>query len=730
MSKEKGYTGPANKPGSSTVTTDTASAELIKECLTAIQACLDQIKVLVAANNDTTILTEIETQLLAICEKIEASQITQEAILTAILEACEKMLTQQETLEALCVKIEEGNENALACFTEMKDSLAILVSVVVDAPDCLGTPVGEPVTYTNADEETEMDVSVGGDGDIKIGAGSGDGSESVITGFIADCLAAGSNVALTYTTIDGGSGSATLLSGVDGNAFPDFYNDSTDAAGDSGKVQSMTAVCLSEVEPNDAKALLTTDPCVTEKLCNIESVLAELLRCPKPLTIECLTKRTFCVGYDNGVSPGSSSNNCGSRANFVSFAWGFEVVGWEVNGSSVGAGEALGPFTGWTEQLQGWADFFNANDPNFVEGECFAEFGFLPAPVWRYTKINCCNPTAKYGPLTLRRLSDGCEFIVYPQLESDTVETLSRYATLDCDGVKSINWCDSAGEPAAAPASPDCFVPCGFNFQEYIYGPTIDCEQSIFNVCDNITEPATQFVSVITTCDGKRTVENWTLDSWTSAAAADELVAYEVQGSVVDCATGDLFEFPANLDEQILEKLCSIDEALVCDLNCPELIVGEPEVLTGANPGPITFPYSSTPNELADLGTPIALPEAVDGCLADPDQEVIVRWNVNHFVEASNGHTGANMTFSDGVTAITPTALSHPLGTTDLGPDVTPHPDVTDDYWADFTVTVAQLQAGLVAQTSGFGSVQAEIETINSQSFEVMTDLSTLGCEC
>jgi len=294
----------------------------------------------------------------------------------------------------------------------------------------------------------------------------------------------------------------------------------------------------------------------------IANILEGIKDCPKPLPLECLKKRTFCVGYDNGVTPGSSSNDCGARDGFVRFDWEFEVIGWDVNGTTVGAGEIIGPFTGWTPQLQGWSDFFNANDPNFVEGECFAEFGFLPAPTWRYSKINCCNPNAKYGPLKLKRISDGCTFTIYPILEQENIETVNRYATLDFSGNKKIQWCDSAGNDIETPSNPDCFVPCDFVFNPFTYGPSVDCEQMVYNVCDDATDPSTAFVSVVTTCDGVRETENWTLESWTTAQSFDDLVPYELQGTIVNCATGEAFEFPVSLDQQMLDKLCESNEIL------------------------------------------------------------------------------------------------------------------------------------------------------------------------
>lgn len=298
---------------------------------------------------------------------------------------------------------------------------------------------------------------------------------------------------------------------------------------------------------------------------SVASILKKISKSKKPLNIERLKKRTFCVGYDNGLTPGSSDNDCGARLGFVRFNWAFEVIGWEVNGQSVGAGETIGPFAGWSEQLQGWADFFNANDPNFIEDECEAAFGRLAAPTWRYTKITCCNPVAKYGPLTLRR-DDGCIFTVYPVLTSDSLELASRYATLDCDGKKEVLWCDSDGDQIDAPENQNCFVPSSYVFDGYVYGPTKDCEQQVYNVCDSGTDPVTPYVVVRDICDG--TIEGtttYTLESWTTAESPDDLIEYTPISVPVNCATGEAFEFPESLDQQMLQKLCNIEELLTCE---------------------------------------------------------------------------------------------------------------------------------------------------------------------
>jgi hypothetical protein len=330
----------------------------ISVLLELIQACLDQIKLLVAANNNITILTEIETQLLAVCDKLLENGETQGNILVELQALCEKILEtntfQAEVLVKVCALadlikevpdacaesaiigwcgrpaqfadyaygdisapslpefntlweaaggktwiagfdgtgggechmfcpaipgatftingVAPGNGNvlfepnpnaeALGCvstpaLTTCDPFLAQLVQQLIDqnttliekmclilgdpevpCPECENTK--EPVTYTNADNTTELDVSVGSNGDIKITSGNGDSSDAAVVACIESCLAAGDDVVVTWTTVNGGSGSATLLAGALTNAFPGFYNQSTDASGDSGKLLTLT----------------------------------------------------------------------------------------------------------------------------------------------------------------------------------------------------------------------------------------------------------------------------------------------------------------------------------------------------------------------------------------------------------------------------------------------------------------------------------------------------------
>ena len=110
---------------------------------------------------------------------------------------------------------------------------------LVDSVVC-DVPLKSAVTYVNTDNETELVVSVGGSGDIKFDSGNGDSSDQFVVACIENALASGQPCSVSWTTVEGGSGSATLDPDAQTNAFPNFYNQTTSATGDSGKLQTLT----------------------------------------------------------------------------------------------------------------------------------------------------------------------------------------------------------------------------------------------------------------------------------------------------------------------------------------------------------------------------------------------------------------------------------------------------------------------------------------------------------
>lgn len=77
-------------------------------------------------------------------------------------------------------------------------------------------------------------------------------------------------------------------------------------------------------------------------IADYESVSVGVCEKDRLVTPACVKKRNFIVGYDNGLTLNSVTNECGERANLIRFNQDFEVLGWMVNGSEVGAGQTLG----------------------------------------------------------------------------------------------------------------------------------------------------------------------------------------------------------------------------------------------------------------------------------------------------------------------------------------------------------------------------------------------------
>lgn len=280
----------------------------------------------------------------------------------------------------------------------------------------------------------------------------------------------------------------------------------------------------------------------------------------------------------------------------------------------------------------------------------------------------------------------------------------------------------------------DCGIPCGGTFPET---PETVCTFETLIGCDDVgSADQNDWVTVtrvVTNCDGDLSVAYYV--DGTDPGSLDD---YPLVGAFVDCATGEPIPTPQecslcdllaaqeqtnSLLEELIDCLCG-----PCDnAKCPELVVGEPELL-GDNAGTvITLPYTSATGGFEDIGTALSFPK-LDCLNDDPNQLIKIRWNIDHEVPASNGHLGYNVSVTDGTTTYNEVALSHPAGTTDIGPDAAPHAGVRDDYWADFEIPYNVLVGGVVFQTSAFGTNNSEVETLHGQSFEIMTDLEAKGC--
>lgn len=168
------------------------------------------------------------------------------------------------------------------------------------------------------------------------------------------------------------------------------------------------------------------------------------------------------------------------------------------------------------------------------------------------------------------------------------------------------------------------------------------------------------------------------------------------------------------------------------DGGCPELVEGAAEFITdsanGTTGSAVQFPVTTPPNETSDIGVPVALPQDMD-CEIPDDAPMVVRWCFDHSIDASSNHTGFNVSANDG-TATVGTIVGQSNGSTsvDVGPGFTPHDGPRAKYWVDIEFTAAQLKAGVVLQTSAFGTITTETETIHSQDAFLTTDLAEFGC--
>ncbi len=347
----------------------------------------------------------------------------------------------------------------------------------------------------------------------------------------------GKQIAVDYFQVDNSDDSALVVYELQG----DFVDCATGIAIDLPTVDGIQINCEEEVI---AEAYDTDVRIIGSK--HAIPVFLEDNCCVTPANLECIKKRTFEFVYDNGQTPGSSTNDGGERNDIVRFQWTFEVNSWETGAGDVGVGEAIGPYSGWSPQLTGWSTFGTDNDPyNSVHG-----FEFYGTPTWRGWSVIGCNPDAQYGVWEIQR-DDGVTFKVYPTLYTEIIETVYRSQEADCDGnITTRYWIQNAdGQTYSEVETPDnveCFVPCDHIFPPVLIpGAESPCSTKQYTLCDRVNpaNPAqdVQFVQIATTCDAVVTTERYTLDSYNTATDPDGLVEYQVVGDILVCSTGEPF---------------------------------------------------------------------------------------------------------------------------------------------------------------------------------------------
>lgn len=220
---------------------------------------------------------------------------------------------------------------------------------------------------------------------------------------------------------------------------------------------------------------------------------------PTQADLEPKQARIACVSYDNGRTPGSSSNAGGEPLDFVRFSWPMESKGLELNGQSILPNQPIGPTTGWTPQftdntgrngkdgtdLSTWVPYFNAAiDETLNPDKTCAAFARFPAPTWRAVKITSVDPCFVAGRWHLCRLDTGTQYTVYPVLPDQTiikiwcreVETkdgleIEVYdfdeATGEFNQIEWPTWQPYQGAPPE-PIPADCFIDCDQKFDPFI----------------------------------------------------------------------------------------------------------------------------------------------------------------------------------------------------------------------------------------------------------------------
>ena len=235
--------------------------------------------------------------------------------------------------------------------------------------------------------------------------------------------------------------------------------------------------------------------------------------------MECLVKRTISVLYDNGLTPSSSSNTAGTRPDFVRFSWSFESLGWETDRGTLGVGDTIGPYTGWSPQLQGWVSFGETH-----YGDAEHNFNVNPAPTWRAWTVESCNPRSQFGKWELQRL-DGPQgvYTIYPMnLE---VEYDYCYIKEICDdkGNKiEIQWYQAADDDTfeliETPEDADCYVSKDFAFPDPILeGAESNCEVQRYYVCDTANDDTQLILFIYTENNQEKFRVAHTLDDYNNA---------------------------------------------------------------------------------------------------------------------------------------------------------------------------------------------------------------------
>ena len=284
----------------------------------------------------------------------------------------------------------------------------------------------------------------------------------------------------------------------------------------------------------------------------------------KQVEMDCLVKRTVRILYDNGITPGSSSNTGGTRSNLVRFNWTFESLGWETDKGLLGVGDTIGSYGGWSPQLEGWVAFGQTHYPDQTNHT----FDFLPAPTWRSWNVVTCNPNAQFGKWELQRLDgNGGTYTIYPLLSEIIYDVCYRKEICDEKGkVIEIKWFraidEDTFEAIETPVDSDCYVSKEFEFPDPILeGAESPCTQTKHYLCDIANNDA-QIILFIDDCPGQpRFRTAYLLDDYNNADSPD-IPEYDITDAelvLLDPTTGtkgSSFEEPDVVCEDFVVPVC------------------------------------------------------------------------------------------------------------------------------------------------------------------------------
>ena len=351
--------------------------------------------------------------------------------------------------------------------------------------------------------------------------------------------------------------------------------------------------------------------------------------------------RILCGAYDNGRTPGSSTNNIGGPVDFIRFSWAFESKGLAINGDVLGAGQLIGPASNWTPQftdntgqngkagtdLSTWVPYFNSViDQLGKSNKTCAAFARYPATTWRAVKITSVDPCIVLGKWNLCRLDVPGDYVVYPTLPEETIIKI-WCREVEEKGQLKLEWYDldeNTGEfveaewPTwqpyqGAPPEPipyDCFIDCSEKFEPFIAEDAVsDCNNyDVQFLCifdgDPLADLSNQLEQVAVyqwDCPDGRTTEIYTL--------ADYNASLLPNADPLDPTIGQ-YVVPAN------GVLANCDGSAVVEppLPEPEPIDGGAHVLEGcilSDPADPDSDRVSGYTIIDDAGTPLFAPRPI-----------------------------------------------------------------------------------------------------------------------